>query len=130
MRNYCRIALLVITIQSYLNCEGTLSNQLICKECPHGSETQEPFYTLSLEVSRQKSIHDSLVSPASDKFSLKNQKLFIQGEMLVGDNKYYCETCAKGVDTLKRCCIKVVLEIDVLTLGDSTGHTYSPSETF
>jgi ubiquitin C-terminal hydrolase len=39
---------------------GTYSNQLICKECPHKSETNEPFYTLSIEVSRQKNIHDSL----------------------------------------------------------------------
>ncbi len=73
---------------------GTLSNQLICKECPHGSETEEPFYTMGLEVSRQKNIIDSL-------------KLFIQGEMLMGDNKYFCELCGK-VNRYK--------EIDISTL--------------
>ena len=25
--------------------------------------------------------------------------------MLVGDNKYYCDKCNRGVETLKRCCI-------------------------
>src|SRR4051812_2548343 len=28
--------------------------------------------------------------------------------MLVGDNKYFCDVCGKGVDTLKRCCIKTL----------------------
>lgn len=74
---------------------GTLCNQLICKECPHGSERDEPFFTLSLEILRQKNIIDSL-------------KLFTQGEMLCGDNKYFCEICNKRVDTLKRCCIKTL----------------------
>ena len=44
---------------------------------------------------------------------MKNQKSiqqslnsFIQGEMLEGDNAYYCEKCDKKVDTLKRTCIK------------------------
>ena len=30
------------------------------------------------------------------------------GEMLVGDNKYFCEPCSKKVETLKRCCIKTL----------------------
>jgi ubiquitin C-terminal hydrolase len=84
---------------------GSLVNQLvsyhssdmltvqICKECPHGSETVEPFFTISVEVSHKKNIYESL-------------DLFVQGEMLVGENKYFCETCNKGVDTLKRYCIK------------------------
>eukprot|EP01119_Soliformovum_irregulare_P021052 TRINITY_DN6926_c0_g2_i1.p1 TRINITY_DN6926_c0_g2~~TRINITY_DN6926_c0_g2_i1.p1 ORF type:complete len:2370 (+),score=711.86 TRINITY_DN6926_c0_g2_i1:42-7151(+) len=82
---------------------GTMSNQLICKECPHGSERDEPFYTISLEVSRQKDIHESL-------------KLFVKGEMLMGDNKYFCEICGKGVDTLKRACLKTLPNILFLHL--------------
>jgi len=31
---------------------------------------------------------------------------FVEGEMLEGDNAYYCEKCEKKVNTLKRCCIK------------------------
>jgi len=30
----------------------------------------------------------------------------MQGEMLEGDNAYYCEKCEKKVSTLKRCSIK------------------------
>ncbi|PRP87509.1 ubiquitin domain-containing protein [Planoprotostelium fungivorum] len=72
---------------------GTLCNQLICKECPHSSERDEPFYTLSVEISRQKDINQSL-------------KSFIKGEMLVDDNKYFCDKCNRAVETLKRCVIK------------------------
>ena len=72
---------------------GTLSNQLICKECPHRSERDESFFILSLEVKNKRSIVDSL-------------RQYVQGEMLEGDNKYMCRTCMKKVDTLKRCCIK------------------------
>eukprot|EP01116_Phalansterium_solitarium_P008217 TRINITY_DN2173_c0_g1_i3.p1 TRINITY_DN2173_c0_g1~~TRINITY_DN2173_c0_g1_i3.p1 ORF type:complete len:1275 (-),score=-28.51 TRINITY_DN2173_c0_g1_i3:4-3828(-) len=74
---------------------GILSNQFICKDCPHSSERLEPFYTLSVEVAHQKDIYESL-------------KLFIAGEMLKGDNAYYCETCKQPVDTLKRMCIKTL----------------------
>jgi ubiquitin carboxyl-terminal hydrolase 9/24 len=31
---------------------------------------------------------------------------FVEGEMLEGDNAYFCEKCEKKVNTLKRCCIK------------------------
>jgi len=31
---------------------------------------------------------------------------FVEGEMLEGDNAYYCEKCEKKRDTLKRCTIK------------------------
>jgi len=30
----------------------------------------------------------------------------VEGEMLEGDNAYFCEKCEKKVNTLKRCCIK------------------------
>ncbi len=34
------------------------------------------------------------------------QELYVQGEWLDGDNKYFCSQCGKRVDTLKRVCIK------------------------
>jgi ubiquitin C-terminal hydrolase len=73
---------------------GELSNQLIPKECTHRSERLEPFYSLSIEIKNKKDIEESL-------------KLFIAGEMLQGENKYKCDTCQKGRDTLKRCCVSV-----------------------
>ena len=30
----------------------------------------------------------------------------MEGEMLEGDNAYYCEKCEKKINTLKRCCVK------------------------
>lgn len=35
-------------------------------------------------------------------------ELFIQGEMLDGENKYLCEKCSKRVDTLKRTCLRTL----------------------
>ena len=66
---------------------------MICKGCPHKYERSEPFLSLSISVKNQKSVQQSL-------------NAFIQGEMLEGDNAYFCEKCDKKVDTLKRTCIK------------------------
>ena len=49
--------------------------------------------TISLQVKNKHSIKESL-------------EAFVEGEMLEGDNAYYCEKCEKKVNTLKRCCIK------------------------
>lgn len=49
--------------------------------------------TVSLQVKNKHSIKESL-------------EAFVEGEMLEGDNAYYCEKCEKKVNTLKRCCIK------------------------
>ena len=45
--------------------------------------------------------------------NLKNKKTleealkgYVEGEILDGDNAYYCELCDKKVRTLKRLCIK------------------------
>eukprot|EP01083_Nonionella_stella_P122092 367144_1 len=72
---------------------GTLVNQLIGKECSHYSESPETFFKISLDIKNQSSISESL-------------KLYVQGDMLEGDNKYYCEGCQQKRDALKRTCIK------------------------
>jgi ubiquitin C-terminal hydrolase len=68
-------------------------NQIISRECEHTSEREESFFTFSVEVKNKRSLLESL-------------ELFVQGDMLEGDNKYHCSTCNKKVDALKRCCIK------------------------
>lgn len=40
----------------------------------------------------------------------------VQGEMLEGDNAYFCEKCDKKVDTLKRQCIKRLPRFLILPL--------------
>jgi len=72
---------------------GTYANELICKGCPHYSERSEPYLAVNLQVKNKKSIKESLDA-------------LIEGEMLDGDNSYYCEKCDKKVPTLKRTCIK------------------------
>ena len=72
---------------------GQYANELICKGCPHYSESKEPYLAVTLQVKNKKSIKDSL-------------EALIEGEMLDGDNAYYCEKCDKKVSTLKRTCIK------------------------
>ena len=72
---------------------GKLSNELICKGCPHYSERQESYFNLSLQVKNKKSLQESL-------------EAFVQGEMLEGENAYFCEKCDKKVNTMRRVCIK------------------------
>jgi ubiquitin carboxyl-terminal hydrolase 9/24 len=73
--------------------QGVFANEFICKDCPHYSEREEPFLAISLQVKNKHSIKESLDS-------------FVEGEMLEGDNAYYCEKCEKKINTLKRCCVK------------------------
>lgn len=76
---------------------------MICKDCPHTYERQEPYLSLSISVKNKKSIQEGLSS-------------FIQGDMLEGENAYYCEKCDKKVDTLKRTCVKKLPRYLVLAL--------------
>jgi len=73
---------------------GKMSSQLICKGCPHRSEKDEQFYTISLDIKNKRDILEAL-------------QLYVRGDMLEGDNAYFCEICKKHVDTLKRSCAKV-----------------------
>ena len=72
---------------------GVFSNEFICKGCPHYSEREEQFMAIPLQVKNKKSILEGL-------------ETFVEGEMLEGDNAYFCEKCEVKRDTLKRCTIK------------------------
>jgi hypothetical protein len=82
---------------------GQYANELICKGCPHYSERSEPYLAINLQVKNKKNIKDSLDA-------------LIEGEMLEGDNSYYCEKCDKKVPTLKRTCIKKLPKHLILVL--------------
>eukprot|EP00172_Hildenbrandia_rubra_P004125 Plantae.Rhodophyta-Hildenbrandia_rubra.ctg7746.p1 GENE.Plantae.Rhodophyta-Hildenbrandia_rubra.ctg7746~~Plantae.Rhodophyta-Hildenbrandia_rubra.ctg7746.p1 ORF type:complete len:1836 (-),score=189.07 Plantae.Rhodophyta-Hildenbrandia_rubra.ctg7746:9371-14368(-) len=71
---------------------GTLVNQVICQEVEYKSERQEKFFVLSLEVKNKKSVEESL-------------NFYVQGEILDGDNKYYCEPFKRKVAAVKRTCL-------------------------
>jgi ubiquitin carboxyl-terminal hydrolase 9/24 len=72
---------------------GLLSNELICRDCPHQSSREELFLALPLQVKNKRSIYEGL-------------QTMTEGEMLEGDNAYFCEKCEKKVSTLMRMCIK------------------------
>eukprot|EP01087_Luapelamoeba_hula_P004813 TRINITY_DN1477_c2_g1_i2.p1 TRINITY_DN1477_c2_g1~~TRINITY_DN1477_c2_g1_i2.p1 ORF type:complete len:2138 (-),score=282.67 TRINITY_DN1477_c2_g1_i2:109-6522(-) len=74
---------------------GTLSNQFISRDCPHVSEREESFFALSLDIKNKKNITESL-------------ELYVQGDVLEGENKYACSQCNDKVDALKRCCISAL----------------------
>ena len=56
------------------------------------SEREEKFFTISLETKNKKNISESL-------------DLYVEGELLEGDNKYFCSQCEKKVDAKKRICV-------------------------
>jgi hypothetical protein len=72
---------------------GTISHQILSRECAHGSEREETFYTLGLEVKNKKTLAEGL-------------DLFVQADSLEGDNKWMCEECGRKVAALKRAAIK------------------------
>eukprot|EP01132_Coremiostelium_polycephalum_P001351 gene1351-1706_t len=74
---------------------GANVNQFISQECPHVSEREEPFYTISLEVKNKKEIQESL-------------QLYVESETLDGDNKYFCSQCSQKVKAHMRRCIKTL----------------------
>lgn len=75
------------------NFGGVISSEIICKTCPHSSEREEPFVVLPLPMKNKKSIEQCL-------------QTLIQGDLLEGDNAYYCEQCDKKVNAMKRTCLK------------------------
>eukprot|EP00004_Rigifila_ramosa_P006247 TRINITY_DN1692_c0_g1_i1.p1 TRINITY_DN1692_c0_g1~~TRINITY_DN1692_c0_g1_i1.p1 ORF type:complete len:3114 (-),score=719.02 TRINITY_DN1692_c0_g1_i1:25-8475(-) len=71
--------------------------------CTHVSEKEDPCYALSLDVKGKTDITQSL-------------DLFVEGDMLNGDNKYSCSQCNQKVDALKRSCISALPHTLILHL--------------
>ncbi|XP_013409431.2 ubiquitin carboxyl-terminal hydrolase 24-like [Lingula anatina] len=74
--------------------QGIFSDQKICRDCPHRYEREEAFYALNLTV-KNTTLQDSLDQ-------------FVKGELLEGENAYFCEKCGEKRDTVKRLCIKAL----------------------
>eukprot|EP01105_Mastigella_eilhardi_P026416 TRINITY_DN763_c0_g1_i1.p1 TRINITY_DN763_c0_g1~~TRINITY_DN763_c0_g1_i1.p1 ORF type:complete len:2725 (-),score=542.23 TRINITY_DN763_c0_g1_i1:43-7140(-) len=71
---------------------GLLCHQVASQECPHVSERDEDFFALSLTVKGLTGMRESLAQ-------------LVEGDQLVEDNKYLCDSCAKKVDAVNRCCL-------------------------
>ncbi|KAL3156421.1 hypothetical protein ABBQ38_000732 [Trebouxia sp. C0009 RCD-2024] len=74
---------------------GKFAQQIICKGLPYRSEKEEEFYQLSLDVRGKQTLEESL-------------DLYVQGELMEGDNQYFCEEAGQKVDAIKRSCIKTL----------------------
>jgi ubiquitin carboxyl-terminal hydrolase 9/24 len=59
--------------------------------------------TIPVEIKGKKTLQEGL-------------ELFVQGEMLEGENAFRCDRCDKKVDTLKRCCIKRLPNVLIIVL--------------
>ena len=79
------------TIKSHFG--GIFANQIICQDCPHSSSRDDPFIALNLQIKNKKILINCLQN-------------LVEGELLQGNNAYYCEKCQKPVSAIKRVCIK------------------------
>ena len=78
-------------LQDYF--EGKFYTTFICEECNKDSSSIESFTTINLQVKNHNNLKESLNS-------------FFEGEILDGDNKYFCEKCKKKVRAEKKITIK------------------------
>lgn len=69
---------------------GKVVQQIKSLECSHVSEREESFLALQCDVKEKRDVDEAL-------------RAYVKGEMLDGDNKYFCERCRKKVDAVKRC---------------------------
>ncbi|KAK2704726.1 ubiquitin carboxyl-terminal hydrolase 24-like [Artemia franciscana] len=81
---------------------GIFSDQKICKECPHRYERESIFLALNVTV-KSSTLIESL-------------EQFVKGELLEGDNAYYCEACVQKRSAIKRLCIKTLPSTLVIQL--------------
>ncbi|KAJ3444426.1 ubiquitin carboxyl-terminal hydrolase [Anaeramoeba flamelloides] len=71
---------------------GKLVNQIIGIEEEVKSERYENFFAISLDLTENKNLEDSL-------------KKYITGEKLVGENQYHSEELGRKINAMKRVCI-------------------------
>jgi ubiquitin carboxyl-terminal hydrolase 34 len=74
---------------------GQLVQQIKSMECPHISERLEPFSAIQCEIKGKAGLEDSL-------------RAYVAGEVMQGDNKYFCTSCDNHVNAVKRACLKDV----------------------
>ncbi|KRX03838.1 hypothetical protein PPERSA_04633 [Pseudocohnilembus persalinus] len=80
-------------------------NDFIIKETFGGvlSNEEEPSLAISVQVKNKSSLQEGL-------------QAYVEGEMLQGENAYYCEKCDKKVNTLKRQSIKKLPNVLIIVL--------------
>jgi ubiquitin carboxyl-terminal hydrolase 36/42 len=74
---------------------GELQSQVKCLKCGYCSNTIEPMYDLSLDISKNPTLETCI-------------SRFFKPEKLTNNNKYQCSKCNKKVDAEKRYYLKKV----------------------
>ena len=76
---------------------GKITNEIVSleKEYPYYSQTEEPFYRITLEIKGHNNLEDALDE-------------YIKGEILDGDNQYFVEKYNKKISIKKRTSIKKI----------------------
>ncbi|KAG1652915.1 Ubiquitin carboxyl-terminal hydrolase 24 [Nymphon striatum] len=82
--------------------EGMFTDEKVCQECEHRYEREDSFMALNLTV-KTNNLQDSLDQ-------------FVKGELLEGDNAYFCEKCSEKRRTIKRTWIKTLPPVLVVQL--------------
>ena len=77
--------------------KGKITNEIVSREkdYPYYSQTEEPFYRITLDIKGHNKLEDALDA-------------YIKGEILDGDNKYYVEKYKKKISIKKRTSIKKI----------------------
>ena len=75
--------------------KGKISNEILSleKEFPYYSQSEEPFYRITLDIKGHKSLEEALDA-------------YVKGETLEGDNKYYVEKYDRKISIRKSSSIK------------------------
>ena len=89
-------------LQEYF--EGKFYTTFTCDECNKDSSSIEGFTTINLQVKSHKNLKESLTS-------------FFEGEILDGENKYFCERCKKKVRAEKKITVKELPQCFVFVLN-------------
>jgi ubiquitin carboxyl-terminal hydrolase 40 len=78
---------------------GTLVNQIACQTCGVVSEREEDFLDIAIPVTGTNSLEAGL------------NQLFIELELMEGQNQYHCNHCKKKVNATKGCRLKKLPDI-------------------
>ena len=75
--------------------KGKISNEILSqeKEYPYYSQSEEPFYRITLDIKEHKTLEEALDA-------------YIKGEILDGDNKFYVEKYKRKISIRKSCSLK------------------------
>lgn len=84
---------------------GILGHAIVSleKEFPFDKETDEPFLTVTIEIKGKKNLEEAL-------------DLFVKGDILEGENQYFCDQYDKKINVVKNCYFKELPDTFVITL--------------